>query len=123
MLLLWPGVEQRRQHPDLGKQLLDLAVNEQVTGRFGPRDPLWSRSTKDGMSDIPDMLLGMVEVHNLHGPRKLLISWRSPMRTGLCLVLLVFFLSLIYLTLVICSFELISPNIVIIFLVRYPTNF
>jgi hypothetical protein len=26
------------------------------------------------MGHIPDMLLGMIEVHNLHGPRKLLAS-------------------------------------------------
>jgi hypothetical protein len=41
-------------------------VNEQPTGELRPASGLWTAVSKDGMGDFPDMLLGMVEIDNLH---------------------------------------------------------
>src|SRR5207248_4586782 len=51
-------------------QVLDLAMYQQCAGFFGPDAGLLAAGSKDGMGHVPHVLLGMIQVDNLHGSRK-----------------------------------------------------
>ncbi|GAC1643401.1 MAG: hypothetical protein NVS4B9_35650 [Ktedonobacteraceae bacterium] len=47
-------------------------MHQQRAGFFGPNAGLLAARSKDRMGHFPHVLLGMLEVDNLHGPRKVL---------------------------------------------------
>src|SRR2546421_1441446 len=72
----------RGQGSDGGEQFFNVAMHKQIACLFGPNGCGFCLRSIDGTSDLPEMLLSVVEIHNLDSSRKVCIgSFPNPSRS------------------------------------------